>query len=394
MKLMSEWNFEEVIDRNSATDLKTNAAKIRQVFDLNYYEDTIPMWVADMDFACPPKLLDALKTRIDRRIFGYTVPDDQYYESIINWYGRRHGMAIEKEWIMYSNGTVAAIRNCLRAFTAEGDGIIIQPPVYYPFEKQIKETGRTVVRNELLLAADGQYSIDFDDFEEKCRRPDTRMFIYCNPHNPVGEIWSADETLRLMNICAENDVLFFSDEIHCDLIRQGSSFTSALNLQSDARLILATAVNKSFNVAGLHITNLVIKDSGLRTELKNYTGSIGVSPFAMTATVSAYNDCEDWLSAVNRVIDGNLDYLEKTLKTHLPEVGFRKPAGTYLAWLDFRGFGLTENELLLKMADEARLILEGGSIFGACGEGHLRMNIACPLPVLEEALTRIVKVFS
>lgn len=390
---MRKYDFHSIIDRKNTFASKTNSRIIKSMFDLNYYDDTIPMWVADMDYACPPEILQAIKSRTDKLIIGYTLEEGEYHESIMNWYDRRHKMNIEKEWIVFSNGTIAAIRNSIRALTSEKDGIIIQPPVYYPFEGQIKETNRTVVRNELIKGENNIYKIDFDDFEEKCKDPNNKMFIYCNPHNPVGKIWSANDTQRLLEICAKNNVIVFSDEIHCDLIRKESEFTSALNLNYAENVIVATAVNKTFNVAGLHITNLIIKNEELRSKLQNYTGWIGMSPFALETTITAYNKCEDWVNELNDVLDENFEYMDNFLKEKLPRIKFIKPEGTYLAWLDFSDYKIDEITVLKKIADDARLILEGGSMFGKCGDGFIRMNISCPKEVLIEALNRLENAF-
>lgn len=390
---MSTYSFDQIIDRSHTSAAKTSAELIKAEFDLNFYDDTISMWVADMDFACPPAIIQAIKARADRQIIGYTLASDSYHNSIINWYQRRHGMEIQKDWLVFSNGTVSAVRNSLRAFTQEGEGVIIQPPVYYPFEREIKDTGREVVRNNLIRDENNHYRIDFENFEEKCKDPNTTMFIYCNPHNPTGNIWSAKDTARLLDICERNGVLFFSDEIHCDLIRSGESFESALNLSDYDKLIVATAVNKTFNVAGMHITNLIIPNDATRQTLNSYTGSIMISPFAMEATIAAYDQSEDWVADLNRVLDENLDYMESFIHEKLPKIKFNKPAGTYLTWLDFNEYGLSEQELLTKLADDAHLILEGGSMFGEAGNGFIRMNISSPKSVIIEALNRIESTF-
>jgi cystathionine beta-lyase len=390
---MKKYDFESIVYRKGTSSYKTNAEVIKTMFDLNYYDDTISMWVADMDFACPPEVIDAIKKRADRKIFGYTGESWEYHKSIIDWYKRRHDMDIEEEWLVFSNGTVTAVRNCLRAFTLEGDGVIIQPPVYYPFEREINDTDRKVVRNNLLRDENNNYSIDFDDFKRKCKDPGTKMFIYCNPHNPTGNIWSQEDSSKLLEICEENNVIFFSDEIHCDIIRNDSSFVSVMNLNRNDNAIVATAVNKTFNVAGLHITNLVIKNKDLRKKLVKYTGRTGISPFAMEASIAAYNDSEEWAKKMNEIIDGNLEYMDGFIKEKLPKIKFNKPSGTYLTWLDFSGYNMEEKELLQKIADEAHLILEGGSMFGKPGLGFIRMNIACPQKVLAKALERLAKVF-
>ncbi|OOB79343.1 MAG: aminotransferase [Epulopiscium sp. Nuni2H_MBin001] len=387
------YDFETCVNREGTAAIKVDGAMIKERFDLDYFDDTISMWVADMDFACAPEIVEAIKNRADRLIFGYTMPSKDYKDSIINWYKRRHNMNIEPEWIVFSNGTVAAIRNVLYALTEEGDGVIIQPPVYYPFEQQIRETGRKIVNNNLVRNDDNSYSINFDEFEEQCKQPHTKMFIYCNPHNPTGNIWSADETQRLLDICAANNVIVFSDEIHCDLIRSDSEFVSALNLRHSKNLIIATAVNKTFNVAGLHITNLVIENDQYRNKLVSYKGMVDLSPFALETTVAAYNRSEDWVTQLNNVLDENLNYMDEFIKLNLPRIKFVKPQGTYLTWLDFSDYGMKGSDLLKKIASEAHLILEDGIIFGECGEGFIRMNIACPKTVLIEALDRLKRVF-
>lgn len=388
---MRKYDFESIVDRSNTSAAKTNASIIKYMLNLNYYDDTISMWVADMDFATAPQIIESIKNRADKLIMGYTIANDDYYNSIINWYKKRHNMLIKKEWLVFSHGTIEGLRNSIRALTKEGDGIIIQPPVYFPFEGNVKETGRKVVRNTLIKNENNGYSIDFEDFEEKCKDPNTKMFIYCNPHNPIGKIWSKEDTQRLLDICNENNVIFFSDEIHSDLIRKDSEFTSALNLNNNEKVIVATALNKTFNVAGLHMTNLVIKNDDMRNKLNSYTGWVGMSPLVLEATISAYNECEDWVVEVNEVIDENLVYMESFLAEKLPRVKFTKPEGTYLTWLDFNDYPISEKELLKKLADEAHLVLEGGSMFGTCGEGFIRMNVACPKSVLKEALDRLEK---
>ncbi|ONI44626.1 aminotransferase [Candidatus Epulonipiscioides gigas] len=387
------YDFKTVIDRSNTGAAKTSLNFIKTNFDLNYYDDTISMWVADMDFACAPEIIEALQKRIERLIFGYTERSSIYYESIINWYDRRHNMKIKKDWLVFSPGTVLAIRNCLRALTNEGDGIIIQPPVYYPFEQSIKATNRKVIYNELLRDNNNNYSIDFEDFEQKCKDPSTKMFIYCNPHNPVGRIWTKEDTQRLLDICAENNIIVFADEIHCDLIRNGEIFTSALNLNHDENIVVATAVNKTFNVAGLQITNLVMPNIALKDKLNEYTGRIDITPFALETTIAAYNNAEEWVHQLNNVLDENIDYIDNFIKEKLPKIKFVKPQGTYLIWLDFSEYQEKGQELLVKIADEAHLILESGSLFGANGKDFIRMNISCPTHVIIEVMNRLYKVF-
>lgn len=387
------YDLEAIVDRSNTAAAKVDEAIIDEILNLNCFDDTIYMWVADMDFACSPAIIKALHDRVSKGIFGYTVQTSEYKQSIINWYNRRHNMKIKEDWIKYHPGTVSALRSSILAFTDKGNGIIIQPPVYYPFEQKIAETDRRVIRNELIRDENNIYSIDFADFEEKCKDPNNKMFIYCNPHNPIGQIWPATDTQRLLDICNKYDVLFFADEIHCDLIRAGEKFVSSLNLNYGLKFILATAVNKTFNVAGIQITNLVIPDRYMYDRFSNSTGKIDISPFSLTTTIAAYNESEDWAVAINAVLDENLDYMDAFIKEKLPRIKFVKPQGTYLTWLDFSDYKPSGQDLLEKIADEAHLILESGLMFGESGKDFIRMNIACPTKVLIEALDRLYKVF-
>ncbi|WP_305766873.1 MalY/PatB family protein [Candidatus Epulonipiscium viviparus] len=387
------YDLQTIVSRNDTAASKVDKSCIKSILNVNCFDDSIPMWVADMDFACAPAILEALHKRVDKAIFGYTSRTADYFDSIIDWYSRRHNMQIDPSWLVFNPGTVIALRNCLRAFTKEGDGVIIQPPVYYPFQAQILETNRTVINNNLIKDDNNHYSIDFEDFEKKCKDPNTKIFIYCNPHNPVGQIWPPADTKRLLDICAKHDVIIFSDEIHCDLIRASATFTSALNIDSTAKLIVATAVTKTFNVAGLQITNLVISDATMRAQLNAYTGKIDISPFASAATIAAYNESENWVLAVNEALDANLDYMDTFIKNKLPRLKFVKPEGTYLTWIDFSDYNIENQTLLEKIANEAHLILESGTMFGQSGTGFIRMNIACPKSIVIEALDRLYKVF-
>lgn len=390
---MKKYDFNTIIDRQGTDSLKTSPAVVKNFLGLNCYDDTIYLWVADMDFPCAPKIIKALKDRAGDKIFGYTYESREYADSIIDWYKRRHDINIEKSSLVYSKGTVSGIRNILRALTNEGDGVIIQEPVYYPFAAQINETGRKVVNNKLLCDMDNKYSIDIIDFEKKAKQHKNKVFILCNPHNPVGQIWKENDIVNMMEICQAYDVIVIADEIHCDLIRKNADFVSAYNIYKGDKLILATAANKTFNLAGLEITNFVIDNPDIRKRLTDYTGSEFINPFSARATITAYNDCEDWVEELNVVLDENFDFMDEYIKHNLPGVRFNKPEGTYLALLDFRDYGLSEDELVRKIAEEARVIVEPGSLFGPSIEGFVRLNAACPKAVLKEALERISKIW-
>ncbi len=385
-----KYNFTNNVSRENTGAFKTSKEMVEGFLGLNYYEDTISMWVADMDFACSPHIVDRIKVRADKLIFGYTGLTDGYYQSIISWYKRRYDTKIQKEWVVYNNGTVLAIKNAIHTYTNINDEIIIQSPVYFPFSGEILEAKRKISDNFLLKDEFNNYSIDFADFEKKCKT--AKMFILCNPHNPTGNIWSKEDVQKLINIANKHDVIVFSDEVHSDLIRTNKTFTSAISLENNENVIVATAINKTFNLAGLQGTNLIIKNESLREKMNEYTGMVMISPFTLEATIAAYNHSEQWLEELKTVLDENFAYLDKFLKDHLPNVKFNVPDGTYLAWLDFSAYQISEDELLKKFADEAHIVLEGGSMFGDCGKGYIRMNLACPKTIIMETLNRIAKI--
>ncbi len=384
-----KYDFTSIIDRENTGAFKTNKDMVQGFLGLNYYDDTISMWVADMDFPCSPHIIDSLKTRCDKMIFGYTGLTDDYYNSIINWYKRRYNSKVEKDWIVYINGTVLAVKHVIHTYTNTGDEIIIQSPVYYPFSGEILEAKRKISDNLLLKDSSNNYSIDYTDFEERCKS--AKMFILCNPHNPTGNIWTKEEVQKLINIANKYNVIVFSDEVHSDLIRCNKKFVSSINLENTDNVIVATAINKTFNLAGLQGTNLIIKNDDLRKKLNEHTGSVMMSPFTLEATLAGYNESEEWLEELKVVLDKNFKYINDFIAKNLPKVKFNIPEGTYLAWLDFTAYGISEKELLNRFADEAHIILEGGSLFGECGTGFIRMNLACPYNVLVETLNRISK---
>lgn len=385
------YDFTSIVDRKQTGAIKTCASIVVEDFKLPYYEDTISMWIADMDFACAPAILNRLKQRVDKQIFGYTTETDEYYESVIHWYQTRYQTTIDKSWIVYSNGTVNAIKNVIKAFTKEQDKVIVQSPVYHPFTREIRNANRVVWENALYKDENNVYHIDFDDFEVKCK--EAKMFILCNPHNPMGNIWEKEEVQKLINIAKKNDVLVFSDEVHSDLIRTSESFTSAIQLENNDHVIVASAINKTFNLAGLAGTNLFIKNKSYQKQLMEYCGEVCMSPFTLDATIAAYEQSGEWVDELKEVLDDNLTYMDTFFKEKLPKIKYHVPQGTYLTWVDFNAYGLSEKDLLMKIAEEAHIILEGGSIFGKAGNGFVRLNAACPHCVLVEALERLYQVF-
>jgi cystathionine beta-lyase len=394
--MQMRYNFDEIIDRWGTNSIKWEAGELLLRFGLTerFDEETIALWVADMDFPCPAPVIEALHARVDRLMFGYsshmTSPD--YVEAIQGWFQRHHDWEIPAEAIVYSPGTVTALDVVVKAFTAEGDGVIVQRPVYRPFMTSVEGNGRRVVSNS-LVNDDNYYTIDFDDLERKARDPRNTMFILCSPHNPVGRVWTPEELTRMAEICLENDVVLVSDEIHGDLIRRDQTHYPICTLVDDDRLIACTAINKTFNTAGLHVSNIVIKDQVMRERFSETMGMKMPSPLAIAALIAAYNEGEEWLEQVNAYIDDNLAFLGSFLAERMPEVRYRIPEGTYIGWMDFRGYGLTPAEVHKRIYVDANVVLEDGEMFGPEGLGFQRICVPSPQSLLQEALERIAAQF-
>lgn len=359
-----------------------------------YDEDTIPLFTADMDLPVPQPLIDALHKTVDHRIFGYSVFPDEYYGAIQNWFQKRHGWAIAKEEIVYSPGTVHALNTAVKVFSEPGDGILIQRPVYPPFTSAIEGNGRVVVNNGLVQNSDGTYSIDFEDFENKAKDDNTKMFILCHPHNPTGKLFTEDELKKLADICHRRNVIIVADEIHGDLVRKNETFLPMAKVadQTD-HIITCTAINKTFNVAGLHCTNVIITDPDLRGKFALEMGMQLASPFAISALIAVYNEGEDWLEQLKEYIDGTMVWIQDFLAERMPQVKTVIPQGTYVMWLDFSGYGLTADEIHDRIYNKANVLLEDGKMFGEEGMMHQRICTPSPRPLIQEAMERIAKEF-
>ncbi|MFZ1753414.1 MAG: MalY/PatB family protein [Caldilineaceae bacterium] len=390
------YNFDEIISRKGTHSVKWEAGELLKEIGITerFDEDTISLFVADMDFPCPQPVIDALHARVDRLMFGYstytTTPD--YIEAIQGWFARRHGWDIDANSIVYSPGTVEAINMAVKAYTEPGEGVIIQRPVYSPFTSAITKNQRVVVNNS-LRHTDGYYTIDFDDLEAKAKDPNNKLFILCSPHNPVGRVWTPEELVRMAEICLANGVVLVSDEIHGDLVRQDVTHYPICTLVDDDRLIACTATNKTFNMAGLHCSNIVINNKELRTKFTDQIGFKSPTPFAITALIAAYNEGEEWLAQVNEYIDGNLAFLQDFLAEHMPQVKYRIPEGTYIGWMDFSGYGLSPKEVHDRIYNRANVVLEDGKLFGEEGLEFQRICVPSPRPLLRQALERIADQF-
>jgi cysteine-S-conjugate beta-lyase len=389
-----KYEFHKEINR-----LNTASEKWDEVENLFGDKDILPMWVADMDFKVPEPVIEAIKERAEHGIFGYTARTESYFDAVINWMKRRHNWKVEKEWICHSPGVVPALSIIVQAFTNPGDKIIIQPPVYYPFTHVIERHGRKIVSNPLKFE-DGQYRMDYDDLEDRIDS-DTKLMIISSPHNPVGRVWAKEELIRLGEICLKHNILIVSDEIHFDLIYKGHEHTpfAAISEEFAQNSIICTAPSKTFNLAGLQTSNIIIPNEGIRAKYSEAleTLSIGmISTFGLVATESAYLYGEEWLDELLQYLQQNLDFLKDYIKVNIKELKVIQPEGTYLVWIDCRGLGMDAKTLEKLMQKEAKVALDEGYIFGKEGEGFTRINIACPRSILEEGLKRIdkaVKIF-
>ena len=383
----------------------TNAVKwefVNEGEDLLHWEQTskyygenriLPMWVADMDFPCPEPVVAALSARAQHGIYGYTAPTASYYNSVVNWMKRRHGWEIAPEWICITPGVVPALNMLVGTFVPPGDKVIVQPPIYYPFFSAIENNDAELVTNPLIYE-NGRYYMDFADLEAKAKDPQVKLVILSNPHNPVGRVWTRAELVRFGEICRHNDVLIVSDEIHGDLIYKGYKFTPLANISDDfaRHAVICTAPSKTFNLAGLQTSSIIIPNDEIRSKFDRTlkrNGLFGGGAFGVVALQAAYDQGEEWLEQVLEYVEGNLRFLEDYVATHISQISVVQPEGTYLVWLDCRRLGLDKWALKRLMMDQARVYLDDGAIFGLEGEGFERINIACPRAILVEALARI-----
>ncbi|MBW1778448.1 MAG: pyridoxal phosphate-dependent aminotransferase [Deltaproteobacteria bacterium] len=395
-----DYDFDTEIDRRGTDALKWHF--LRGGETLHEWEETdaffgegrvLPMWVADMDFSCPAPVVDALVKRARHGIYGYTVPTGGLYESVVRWMQKRHNWDIEPEWICTTPGVVPALNMLVQTFASPGDRVLVQPPVYYPFYGAIKNNNAEITFNPLRLES-GRYRMDFEDLEAKCKDPRVRMAILCSPHNPVGRVWTEEELVRFGRTCIENDVLVIADEIHGDLILKGHAFTpfAGIDAAFARNAVACTAPSKTFNVAGLQTSSIIISDPGLREQFKatlRRNGLFGINAFGAVALQAAYDHGEEWLEQVLDYIQDNLEYLEKYVAAHLPQLSVIRPEGTYLVWLDCRRLQLDKWALRRLMMEKARVYLDEGFLFGPGGEGFERINIACPRSILAGALDRM-----
>ncbi len=349
----------------------------------------IPYSVAEMRFDIAPEIKKGMHDCVEACNFGYAGADESYNNVVISWMSRRHGWEIKSDWISQSYGVVSALSACVQAFTNEGDGVIIQSPVYPPFSGVVGSNNRKTLANKLVRVGD-TYEIDFEDFAEKAK--EAKLFLLCSPHNPVGRVWKREELERMAQICLDNDVIIVADEIHNDLIMPGYEHIVAANILPglDERCVVCTAPSKTFNIAGLATSNIIIKNPELRAKYNKFSGHF-VNAAGLAACEAAYTGGEAWLEEVLVYIDGNRMYTESFIKEKLPMIKTTKLEGTYLMWLDMSALGLDKEALHKMLHEKAQLFVNDGESFGSGGEGFIRFNIACPRRYVEAALDRLEK---
>lgn len=390
---MGRYNFDEIIDRCGTGSSKWDDFENR--FPGYDVAGALPMWVADMDFRVPSEISSVIKKKAAEEIYGYPAPPgEDFYEAVVGWLDRHLGWSIEGNWIVTVGGVVPAVTYAVQEFTEEGDGVLIQPPVYYPFRQHCIGNNRRVAVTSPLIEKDGHYEIDFDDFRAKASRNDVKLFIFCNPHNPVGRVWSEEDIKILTRICEENNVLIVSDEIHSDLIMPGNKHT-ATGKVSQKNLISCYAPSKTFNLAGLQASTIVIPDDEIRRRYKdrlrrNEVGALNF--FGAAAVKASYCYGDEWVKEVTEYISQNLKYAYSRLD-EIRDLRYSITEGTYFLWIDFRGTGLDSRDVNKRILERAKVAGDLGEWFGEEGRGFLRLNLACPRATVKEALDRLERVF-
>lgn len=394
---LRKYDFNEIIDRSNTQCLKWDF--LPQFFGKKVQQGDpsklLPFWIADMDFRAPEPLIIALEERIKHGIFGYSGFSKSYYESVISWFKRRHGWDIKREWFIFTPGIIPAINFIIQEFSEVGDKIIVQNPVYYPFFESIKNNRRQIQLNPLKIV-DDHYEMDFENLKQQMEDPKVKIMILCSPHNPVGRVWTKSELKKVGDLCLEHNILLISDEIHSDIIYSGYTHTNFASISDEFSdyVITCTSASKTFNLAGLQTSNIIIKNEQLRNRLKQRVLSAGIqepNPIGALATEICYKECEDWVDQLIDYLQSNLGYIKNFVREYMPEIKVFEPQGTYLVWVDFRAWKKNFHELEDFMLNKAQVALDEGYIFGPGGEGFERFNIATPRIYLKECFDRIYR---
>lgn len=381
-----KYNFDEIVQRKHTDCLKYD--NVKEIFGT---EEILPMWIADMDFKTPDFIVEAIRKRLDHELLGYTYCCKRWRPAIQNWVSRHYNWSIEPEEIGFVGGIVPAISFALQCFTKAGDKVLIQPPVYHPYHHVTHDLERTLVLSPLKLV-DGQFAIDFADFEEKIKG--CKVFLLCNPHNPGGRVWTREELERMCEICVKNGVLVISDEIHCDMALKGYRHIPFASINEDAKnnCITLMAASKTFNIAGLKSSYHIIQNEEIRNRYNAFLRKSELDTahvFATGPVATAYEGGDEWLAQMLEYVEGNIDFMEQYLKEKMPKMGMIRPQASYLVFLDARGLGLPHDRLVEFFIREAKVGMNDGAMFGEEGSGYMRMNLGCPRSVLEKALNQI-----
>ncbi|WP_458409338.1 MalY/PatB family protein [Bacteroides congonensis] len=379
-----KYNFDEIIPRRGTNSYKWDSAGDA---------DILPMWVADMDFRTAPPVVEALRKRAEHGIFGYVRVPDAYYAAVTNWFARRHDWQIEKGWIIYTTGVVPALSAVIKALTVPGDKVMVQTPVYNCFFSSIRNNGCGMIANPLIYR-NGTYQIDFADLEQKAADPSVKVLLLCNPHNPVGRVWTKQELTRIGDICIRNNVWVIADEIHCELVFPGHTYIPFASISQEFLMhsVTCTSPSKAFNLAGLQIANIISADTDIRMKIDkaiNVNEVCDVNPFGVEALMAAYNDSEEWLEELKQYLFANYNYLRAYFAECLPEFPVSMLEGTYLVWVDCSVLNQSSDKIVKTLLEKEKLWVNEGGLYGEAGEGFIRINIACPRQQLIEGLNRL-----
>jgi len=372
--------FDVVINRRGTNSLKWDSRA----------DDILPLWVADMDFTSPRPVINAILQRAEQGVFGYSITPESCYDAIIAWMEKRHGWRVNRDWISFAPGVVPAINLLVRSLTYPGDKVILQPPVYYPFFDAVNNNGCHILENPLVFE-NGSYRMDFEDLEAKAKDPRAKLLVLCNPHNPVGRVWTKEELEQLGKICIKNNIIVISDELHSDLVYRPYFYTPFAMISDEfaQKSVICMGPSKTFNLAGLQASCIMIPDPAIKARYENFLSPKRLNIFGCVAMEAAYSYGEEWLDELLEYLKSNIEFLEQYIAKEMPKIGVIKPEGTYLVWLDCRDLGFSYSELEERMLKQAKVWLDEGYIFGQGGECFERINVACPRETLRQALERM-----
>ena len=385
-----KYDFDTIVDRYNTGSVKYDTAERSGM-----PADVMPMWVADMDFRAPDEIVSRMRQLCDFGVYGYTMVTDSYFDAVRNWFSSRFDWEVERKWLVTTPGVVFALSAAVKAFTEPGEGVLIQRPVYYPFTEVVENNGRVVVNNSLRYDK-GSYAIDYEDLEAKLARDDVKLMLICSPHNPVGRVWTRDELSKVCRLCLKYNVKMVSDEIHADFVFANREHVPLASLSEQVRenCVVCTAPSKSFNLAGLQISNIFIPNRDMRHAFRRElekTGLFGVNMVGLCACQAAYESGGEWLDQLKEYLEGNIQFLKSFVNEHMPRIKVVDTEGTYLVWMDLQELNLVDQKDFI--VNKAGLWLDTGSMFGDEGRGFERINVACPRTVLEEALNRLKRAY-